>query len=339
MEEVKVIRSLEELFVYAREVEKNKGEGFRPIKLDGEFPIALHVEGSSWDGRVDRRSAQYVLALQNSVEDLLAEFAPESKAEEALVKVKVENGSFLSEVDFGPFLNTLAANMTDWQSFICAMTGVAALGGYFWWNRYMSYRENLKLEQERTKQAQAQETERTAQEKARQETLKDAFDALRAVAEKDPVRYAPYERPVRVMVKSLEDADTLEVCRNGEKMPAAAVRQCGPRRAPRSGEAVTYGDGSFIVNSRRYDEGEVVLELEQGGVEIKGYLWQFDEGDREAFLQSVDKHEKEDALPFSMDLQVNVVHTGKKLKHAVIIGEGSPREGKTCIPLNQILAR
>lgn len=338
MEDVKVIRSLDELFLYAHEVAKNKGEGFRPIKVEGELPIALHVEGASWDGRIDRRSAQYVLALQNSVEDLLAEFTPEASADDVLVKVKVENGSFLSSVDFGPALNTLAANMTDWQSFICAMTGVAALGGFLWWNRYMSYREKLKLEQERTKQAQAQETERTAQEKARQETLKEAFTALRSHAEADPVRYAPYERPVRVMVKNLEDADTVEVCQNGDKMPAEAVKQCGPRRAPRSEVSVTYSDGSFIVNGLRYDENEVVLELEQGGVTIKGYLWQLDDEDRAAFGESLDKHEKEDPLPFSMDLQVNVVHTGKKLKHAIIVGEGAPRAGKNCIPLNQILA-
>lgn len=82
MENVKVILSLDDLFLYAHEVAKNKGEGFLPIKLEGEFPITMHVEGNSWDGRVDKRSAQYVLALQNSVEDLLAEFAPEASAEE-----------------------------------------------------------------------------------------------------------------------------------------------------------------------------------------------------------------------------------------------------------------
>ena len=37
---------------------------------------------------------------------------------------------------------------------------------------------------------------------------------------------------------------------------------------------ITYADGCYVVNSRRYDEGEIVLELEQGNTQIKGYLWQ-----------------------------------------------------------------
>lgn len=50
-----------------------------------------------------------------------------------------------------------------------------------------------------------------------------------------------------------------------------------------------------------------------------------------------DRHEKVDELPFSMDLQINVLHTERKLESAIVIGEGHPRQGKKCIPLDDIL--
>lgn len=94
--------------------------------------------------------------------------------------------------------------------------------------------------------------------------------------------------------------------------------------------------GLTCVGQRRFTGTEKIC-LEQGSTSIKGYLWQFDENDRAAFIASLDKHEKEDSLPFSMNLQLNVIHTRRKLKHAIIIGEGAPRKGKAYVQLDDIL--
>lgn len=344
MENVKIIRSLDELFLYAHEVEQ--GAEFLPVKLEGSFPLSLHIEGESWDKRIDKRSAQYVIALQTAFDDMLEEFAPEAARDELLVKVETKEGSFISWADIDPILHKLVDKMDNWQAFTSVITGIAAISGYFWWNRYVAYREKVELEKERTKQIEEQEKTRqkeeeeaTSQEEARQETLREAFKALQSRADAEPERYASYERPVRTIVKTLEEGDTVAMNDTEDKIPADIAKKCGPRRAPRSEEEITYADGCYVVNSRRYDEGEIVLELEQGNTQIKGYLWQFDENDREAFIASLDNHEKRDSLPFSMDLQINIIHTRRKLKHAVIIGEGAPREGKNCVPLDSILSR
>lgn len=342
MEDVKVISSMDELFIYAQEV--SMGAELLPIKLDGSFTVSLHIQGRTWDKRIDSRTAQYVISLQNAFDELLEEFAPETEKKELLVKVDNKEGSWASFADVSPHIGTLVGNMTDTQSFIAIMTGIAAAAGCFMWSRYQGRKTKVELEAERTKQADAQEEtrqkeeeERTKQEALRQETLKEAINALRSNADADPERFASYERPPRTIAKTLEEDDTVQVNQMPDEIPAEEAKKCGPRRAPRSEETITYADGNYVVNSRRYDEGEVVLELEQGGITIKGYLTQFDDGDRAKFIESLDRHEKEETLPFSMDLQVNVAHTRKKLKHAVILGEGAPREGKSCKPLNQIL--
>ena len=115
--------------------------------------------------------------------------------------------------------------------------------------------------------------------------------------------------------------------------------QCSSGRMPRGEESMTCADGPYTVLSRIYDEGEIILKLQQGNTVINGHLSRFDAHDREVFIQSLNKHEREDELPFIMDLQLNVVHTQNELKHSFIIGEGLPRKGITCIPLDSILSR
>lgn len=342
MDEIKTIKSLDELFFYAQEAATK--DNLPTIKLEGKFTIELHIEGATWDRRIDSRSAQYIISLQNTLDDLLDEFAPEANKKELLVKMENRDGSFLSSVDITRVLESMVSKLNSGDIFILAMTAIAAIGGYFMWSRYLERKSKIELEQERTKQITVQEETRrkeaeeaTRQEEIRQEYLQKTISLFQSHADANPERFASYERPIRTITKALDAKDTIQVNTMKDIIPAETAKKCGPRRAPRSEETITYADGSYIVNSRRYDEGEVVLELEQNDITIKGYLWQLDDDDRTDFISLLDEYEKNAALPFSMDLQLNVAHTRRKLKHAVIIGQGAPRAGKVCKPLNQIL--
>ena len=231
----------------------------------------------------------------------------------------------------------LADKMTDIQIIMCVVTAIGAVAGVVMWSRYQKRKE--KEAEEKTRQTELVESSKIEMERQRteQESLHLSYMAIQALADSRPEQFSGYETPIRKTAKTMEDSDTMSVEGIPDKIPADMVRKCGPRRAPRSEETVTYAYGSFIVNSRRYDEGEVVLELMQGSTTIKAYLSQLDENDLSNFIASLDRHEKEDELPFSMDLQINVIHTKRKLKNAFIIGEGLPRKGKKCIPLNDIL--
>lgn len=74
--------------------------------------------------------------------------------------------------------------------------------------------------------------------------------------------------------------------------------QCSSGRMPRGEESMTCADGPYTVLSRIYDEGEIILKLQQGNTVINGHLSRFDAHDREVFIQSLNKHEREDELPF-----------------------------------------
>lgn len=297
----------------------------------------LHIEGASWDRRIDKRSANYILSLQTVFDNLMLEYAPDADAQKLLVKVDNKEGSLLSYSDILPFLSKLVDKMTDTQIFMSVVTAIGAVAGTVMWFRYQTRKE--KEAEEQTKQMQIEESSKIEKERKQieQEALRLAYKAIQEHADSLPEQFSGYEAPICKIARTMEKSDTMEVANLPDKIPADMVRKCGPRRAPRTEERVTYADGSFIVNSRRYDEGEVVLELMQGSTSIKAYLSQLDENGLSNFIASLDRHEKEDELPFSMDLQINVLHTERKLKSAVVIGEGLPREGKKCIPLDDIL--
>ncbi len=335
MEETKIIHSLDELFIYAYEVKQ--GATLLPMALEGDFFLTLHIEGPSWDSRIDQRSANYILSLQSVFENLISEYDPKADSQKLLVKVDNKEGSWISSADILPFLSNLVDKMADIEIFWSVVTAIGAVAGVVMWSRYQ--KRKVKEAEEKTKQTALEESSKIEMERQRteQEFLKLSYMAVQALADSRPEQFSGYETPIRTIAKTMENTDTMSVEGIPDKIPADMVRKCGPRRAPRSEETVTYADGSFIVKSRRYDEGEVVLELMQGSTTIKAYLSQLDESDRSDFIASLDKHEKEDELPFSMDLQLTVTHTKRKLKSAFIMGEGLPREGKKCRTLDDIL--
>lgn len=319
MSNYKTIASLEDLFVYVNELEQ--GAEFQPIKLTGKISLALHIEGQSWDGRLDKRTAQYVVDLQKTFEQFFEEYTSEEAPHDLLIKVGSRQGSWESFADITQFMNILVGKMTDEQSFYLLAYAITLIGGYKIFKRFMDRKENAEIEQERNR------------------TLQAAFQALEKRVGYAAETMTNYERPVRSLVKTLDDNDTITIGETAERMPAYEAKTCGPKRAPRSEETLTYADGNYTVNAKCYDEGEVVLELEQGGQTIKAYLSLFDEQDRKEFRESLNQHEQEDALPFSIDLQLNVYHTKRRLKYAVVVKEGAPREGKNCKPLSQIIEK
>lgn len=323
-EDARIIHNFDELFLLAVDMEQ-KG-ALMPISLKGSFPISIHIRGDGWDKRIDKRIAQYVLNLQSAMDDILEEYAPGS--EKPLLKVESRDGSSNPWADISEILNIVFSKMNDVEIFISFIMAIAGCCGYFILSRYQDRKEHVELENEKTKQFYMLN-----------KSVIDAIRLLRGEADENSDKYAGYERPMKNLINRTDDRDTIEIGDNNELIPAEIAKKCGPKRAQRSFERTTYADGNYTVNSRRYDEGEIVLELLQSGIVVRGYLSLLDDRDREIFIQSLDKHEKEDELPFNMDLQVNVIHTARIIKYAEIVGEGAPRKGKTCVPLKDILGQ
>lgn len=260
---MKKIYNLNELYIYAAQV-LQKEITYEPVKiLEGDFAISLHIIGSTWDKRIDPRIAKYVLLLQDSFDDLLVEYSEQATYDEATLMVKVEarEGSALPWTDISGFLKSVCTPMTPEMTFIEILVAIGGIAGAYYVHRYFEYK---KAERSIEKDERLAELRKDEQE-MHEQTIREAIKVLALQAQVAPEKFTSYERPVRHIVRTLEDEDTIQIG-DSTLIPADIARQINPKRLPRTEEQLTYGDGPYILEKRIYSEGELVLELSQGDI-------------------------------------------------------------------------
>lgn len=325
MVESKKITSLEELFVYANAVHEGK-EDFKQIEITDRLKSSLHVIGKSWDAKVDKRIASYVLSMQSTLDDIANEYAPDVKDKLPFIKIEMKEGSTIAECDLTEIIKAVIEKMDSGDILWSIAIALFCYTGKAMWNRYQERKEKKDCKQEET-----------IAEIARQDTLRVVFDTLRKIVDDDPNRFASYERPIKNIVGKMTTGDSIKLDISTEAISFEDIKHCYPKRPTKNEEQTTYADGIYTIKSRNYDEGNIVLELEQENVLVKGYLWQLDETDLASFIDSLNHLEKTAELPFEMNLQINIIHTSKRIKYGIIIGEGLPRVGKKCVKLTDII--
>lgn len=309
MEEPVKISSLEELAIFVYEhINDEKAPEF---SIEGKIVSRLHVYGDSWDYRADKRTAKYLLSIQAVADEIIEEYCGLER-KSILIKTEIKNGCHLPEVDWTNLLLALVNKMENWQAFTLGVMTLLGAAGYFWFSRYLNYKEH----------------------DANNENLKNALDCISKMSE-DKVNNS-CEKPTKILISSLEENDKISFNNDPEKIPAPEIKKYAPPRAPRSEEVTTYADGTYTVLGRHYDNDDIVLELEQGGAHVDALLSLLDDNDKRSFLKEINRRELEESLPLIIDLQLNVVHTSRKIKYAYIIGIGLPRENKTIVPLDKI---
>ena len=303
-----------------------KKKSYEPVKiLEGDFAISLHIIGSTWDKRIDPRIAKYVLLLQDSFDDLLVEYSEQATYDEATLMVKVEarEGSALPWTDISGFLKSVCTPMTPEMTFIEILVAIGGIAGAYYVHRYFEYK---KAERSIEKDERLAELRKDEQE-MHEQTIREAIKVLALQAQVAPEKFTSYERPVRHIVRTLEDEDTIQI---GDSTLI-------PADIPRTEEQLTYGDGPYILEKRIYSEGELVLELSQGDIYIKAYLSLLDESDIKSFVDTLNMREQHENLPLTLNLQINIIHTARRLKHGEVLGMGEARSGKTCKTLQTLV--
>lgn len=306
------ISSLEELAIFVYEhINDEKAPEF---SIEGKIVSRLHVYGDSWDYRADKRTAKYLLSIQAVADEIIEEYCGLER-KSILIKTEIKNGCHLPEVDWTNLLLALVNKMENWQAFTLGVMSLLGAAGYFWFSRYLNYKEH----------------------DANNENLKNALNCISKMSE-DKVNNS-CEKPTKILISSLEENDKISFNNDPEKIPAPEIKKYAPPRAPRSEETTTYADGVYTVLGRHYENEEILLELKQNGVHVDAHLDMLDNNDRQAFWDEINRMESEGAFPMTMDLQINVVHTSKKIKGVFLIAQGSPRENKTIKTLDSVLEK
>lgn len=320
--------SLDDLFEYASILLGDQA-GFEPVELGAKsYCFKTTVSGESWDNCLDVRHARYVQALQQSLEELYIEAGASEKPldESPLVRVRLERGSSDMWPELFQFLSGIVTPMTDVQTFITIMTGIAGLTGCLAWGRHLTF----KSEKHRADSSNAALSEH-------EETKRRIFEPLIAYASNNPGLSAIGEKPVRSLVASMGDNDTISFDeKEGTQIPRADAKKSLPR-SPRSVAQTSYADGEYLLEKMDYSQGELVLYLAQDGISVRTYTTELSTEDTDALFKDIMTRQKTEELPFSIAVQVNVRHTPKRIQHGSIMGLGPARSDKSHRELSQIL--
>lgn len=306
--------TLNDMFLYAAQLQRKEVDFEQPQISASSMEFSVYIDGATWAGRFDPRHARYLLSMQEALDMLLQDVTEGDIIKEpAYVRVGVKGGSSYVTPDIIEFLRPMVANMSSAQTFVLMMTSVAAVAGLIAYSRWLTYKRDSSHE----------------------DTIKHAFDTLRAVAENDPARYAPYEKPIRTLAHSLEGEDAVTIDGHG-LITAQDLRKALPRK-PRSEARTSYADGVYTLRSIDFSNGELVLHLTQDDVQIKALTAELSQEDAARLFDDIKVRTSEEELPFAISLQINVRHTSRVVQYGTVIGFGDPREGKTHVRLSQII--
>lgn len=327
MGDLKAIKSFEELVEYGSAVLR-KEVPYAPVIFETDT-LTFHnrIVGEGWDQRVDPRIAQYVLTLQDTLDDLLAEHASVAyKETQPRVRVKIEEGSSVPWVEIFDFAKTLFTPMTSELTFLTIMTGLVGTAGLLYLSRYLKHKEELhKADKENEALA------------LHEKTKLEMLECYKTFAENNQQQIQPSERPPRKLVSLMEPEDLVFFAEE-TGMEKEQARKAAPKRLPRTEEQTTYADGEYVLKSITYTEGEPVLYFSQGDHDAKAYISALSDEDAEKLLSDIHAREQTEAMPFTLKLQMNVRHTARRIKYASIVGSGDPRPDKTHKTLAQLIA-
>lgn len=300
------IKSFDELIDYAVKC-CIENEIIEDIEFDEKLNVRIIICGESWSEYVDYRCANYIINLQNEINKIIKEYVAGGSAElkyykkQAIVKVKVNKGSSLINVDVSESVRCIMGAMTNTQIFTLCAIALAGAIGYFSFSKWLQYREKILA-------------------KAEDEATKKELIGLFGILNK---KFDDLEKPIRSLIQGMEPDDKITLPGSSEPLPYYDVKHLYPRN-PRTRNIEGPIDDKYLITDLKL-ETPVHVTLEKGGISFKALVALPDNMVADFYKTLEEKHKNEE-MPFSLDLQIHASVTERKINSAIIEGIGKPRE-------------
>lgn len=325
----KQIHNLDDFFSYASAV-LLKNEEFKSVEFIGkDYTYKVKIDGDNWDGTVDQRHAQYIIALQETLDEILVncEDGNIQGQSKILVKLEIHEGCSELKPDLTLILLTAVGKMAEWQVFISVAIGLAGAIGLLALGRVLNYRvEQARLSNDVQKLEAHEETKR--------QMIAPLVDYYQSNI--DTLAYT--ERPTRVIANALGKEDEIELASDVAPVSRTELKKSLPRKS-RSERMTTYADGEYSLERKDYSLGRIVYTLAQGDLQVRAYTDQLSDADAESLAMEIAKREVDEEVPFLLNVQINIHHTSKRIIDGYIVGVGAPREDKKYKTLAEIVGQ
>lgn len=308
-----LIDSLDALLIHSGKVLEGEATWDEVELLPRAIVVPVVTNGQGWDKRIDARGARLIQSLQSQADRIYANFPEALPAKAPHIKVEAKEGSNGLEFDLTQVIIALINRCppeTISMVIYALIAGGLGLGGLF---LYWRHRENT-------------------QDKR---LIEKAMEFNKAVVSEALGTTKDLAAPIKEYVASLRKEDTISVAGTTPVTAPEAKKALRRRREAQPVHHVS-GDGRYHLMALALRQHPPVLILEQGGEKLDALLQRLDHRTRTSLVQQVEAAMAEQALPRTIDLQLDVYFSPRKIKYGAVIGIGAPREGLRHYRLGEI---
>ena len=212
------------------------------LKNYQHLEFSIKIRGANWnDDYVDATIAKYVLAMQESLNDILEDY--EIPKNTILIKVKIEKGCKKIIANLEGLINSLRAfcnNMSGGQKLIFCLI---CLAGFSAWEGIPAYKDYMIAKQEAKRAVLIQKSSTDATIESLK-AIDNAIEALKEVAENKSV----YDKPYRIIERELEESDKIAINNDSSFISKSLFAETlRSKRNPRREFENKYLDGEFHI--------------------------------------------------------------------------------------------
>lgn len=286
------------------------------LKNYPKLEFSIKIQGENWnDDYVDITIAKYVLAMQESLNDILEDYDIEPNT--ILVKVKVENGCKKIIADLNELIKPIinfASNMNGTQKLLFSLI---ALAGFSVWEGVPAFKDYM-INKEETKRIDLIRESQTEITKQAIETINKTVLALKEVVENKSV----YEKPYRIIERELEESDRVAINNDSNFISKKVFSEnLKAKRNPRREFENKYLDGSFHIADISVDKQIITIDID--GKKIPVNFSELSKNDKEKLLRNISNGGN--LTENSVELQLNINCNEYRIKEAKLHGFGAPR--------------
>ena len=292
---------------------KSLTDQIQPVefKFDKKLTLTIRVCGESWGGFIDYRGAQFILDLQKSLIKTYKELSGSEVALQDLnrsinVKVKIEEGSSIFNIEYEEALKAMFNKLSGNQITLIATLAILCGTGYFTYSKVL---------EEKHKHLQVMEDKKLE---------KDVVDTFAATMDRalDLIERKDLEAAPRKLTRKLDDKDQIQLPGREPMQAETVIKNIYPKKPKMNPESDIF-DGTFVITKLDMTKEPIQFKLEKDGHEF----W----ADAELSATDIKRITKnlENALRekkgLNLDLHLFIVYDKKKIRSAAIVGTGEPR--------------
>lgn len=308
------ITNLPELLIHLGKVYKKKATWDDVDLKSLSVVIPAKVKGRERDERIDYRGATLIKSLQDDADKRYATITDEKLPAKAMIKATSKKGSNILSLDFTEIVKTAIGTMPPEYTLTFLITAALGTVGVSVYKHYVDKeknRQNVKM-------------------------IENAIEAMREVSVAALAQGVDVRKNMRKYIHSMGKDEEISIASSPYMKRPEAKSALAPATKRDDITKYTHCDGAYTLLGLSLRGELPELSIAQGAAHAKALFFaRVPAAVKDEITRTIDES-IENQQPVEMDLHMDCYFAGRRIKHCVILGIGTPRPGMTHYKLGDI---